>query len=225
MDAEHSSNYSSLSYASVCNGNIANAYGILQCQPVTDYPPSRSADSDVTFTCGSGSYLYKSRLDSSGREAPDGVSNLPCSTALLHAVMLVAGVAACLPGACAAESQFAVLSSVRWSGLYHNRLPYLRHTSLHSLATTLLLATLLDEFKVYSLYAYSDLLLLCLQNYKFSCQNIGYDCTRDVLYAECGNGEAGADHAYPLSSLADASNCIGSSGNIGNDHGVLVCRK
>ena len=92
VDAEHSSNYSSLPYASVSGGNIANAYGILECQTVSDYPPSGSADADDTSTCGSGSCLYKSRLDSSGMEAPDGVSELPCSIALLCDVMPVSGI-------------------------------------------------------------------------------------------------------------------------------------
>ena len=49
--------------------------------------------------------------------------------------------------------------------------------------------TLLDAANINRLYAHSDLLLLCLQNYKPSCQNIGCDCNCDVLYAECGNDD------------------------------------
>ena len=60
-----------------------------------------------------------------------------------------------------------------------------------------------------------------LQNYKESCRSIGYDCDSDTLYAECGNGKSGDDHAYLVTSIPDAAAC---ESNLSNGHGVLVCR-
>lgn len=60
------------------------------------------------ITCGSGSYLYESRVDSSGREAPDGVSNLPCTLCYVVQYLCQALLYACRC-ACAAESQWAGL--------------------------------------------------------------------------------------------------------------------
>lgn len=67
-------------------------------------------------------------------------------------------------------------------------------------------------------------LVLCgLQNYKETCKNIGYDCTTDEIYAECGNGKQGSAHmtAYPYSSFSDASFC---EGNLANVDGALQCQ-
>ena len=63
-------NSSTLPGASSCPGNIANAWGILQCQGVSDNSPSSSS---ADPTCGN-TYLYVSQLDNSGGDAPDGVS-------------------------------------------------------------------------------------------------------------------------------------------------------
>ena len=58
-----------------------------------------------------------------------------------------------------------------------------------------------------------------MQNYKETCQQIGYDCNTDALYAKCGNGKDGSDHAYILSTLEDATDCF----SITNEHGYLNC--
>ena len=74
--------------------------------------------------------------------------------------------------------------------------------------------------------------MLCLQNYKESCQNIIYDCNTDGLSATCTNNLPNVDPqsaaASTLSSLASASACIGvedgATSNIANAGGILQCQ-
>ena len=68
VDAAHAYNYSSLSNAAKCPGEVMNVWGILKCQ---DKPDSTIQDS--ASGCDS-VFCYNSKVDSSGVEAPDGVS-------------------------------------------------------------------------------------------------------------------------------------------------------
>ena len=61
----------------------------------------------------------------------------------------------------------------------------------------------------------------CVQTYKETCKNIGYDCVTDTLYAQCSKQSEGSTEQYTLSLLSNASDC---EGNLANLSGILQCQ-
>ena len=82
VDEAHAFNYSSLSQASDCDGEIMNVWGVLKCQDIPD-----SDSSDSASGCDS-IFSYNSKIDSSGIEAPDGVSHLSLTLFVVHSYQM-----------------------------------------------------------------------------------------------------------------------------------------